>query len=270
MACNDGLQQKTAARWAAALQQAHTCTAPDHTAAGQLGSSTAQQRASCSNRTPIVSKACQPAQQHSSNTSTAYQPALQQRSISAAQPHTCSHLPNMRMPALHPPASHLVGVARCLALLVERHHHQRRAVLLHNACLLPELLFALLERDGVHDALALQAHREAEGRTQAQQMSVQARSTAAQPGVRCRLQLNSRQRHTHCCTVCRPFVVQSYTAGKSSRGRGRCRLQLAQAASTGAQLASAANPQHHSDRPPAALLHTHLAALEARLDDEEL
>ena len=44
-----------------------------------------------------------------------------------------------------------------LALIIESHHHDRRAVAPHQARLFAELLFAFLERDRVHDALALQA-----------------------------------------------------------------------------------------------------------------
>jgi hypothetical protein len=44
-----------------------------------------------------------------------------------------------------------------LAVLVEGHHHHRRAVPAHQPRLAQELAFALLERDRVDDALALQA-----------------------------------------------------------------------------------------------------------------
>jgi hypothetical protein len=52
---------------------------------------------------------------------------------------------------LHP-ALHRVR----LALLVERHHHGRRAVATAQPSLAQELRLALLERDRVHDALALE------------------------------------------------------------------------------------------------------------------
>ena len=51
----------------------------------------------------------------------------------------------------------LVLVGRGLALLVERHHDDRRAVLEDRAGVLAEPLFAFLQRDRVDDALALQA-----------------------------------------------------------------------------------------------------------------
>ena len=51
----------------------------------------------------------------------------------------------------------LVFVGGGLALLVEGHHDHGRAVLQHRGGVLAELLFAFLERDGVDDALALQA-----------------------------------------------------------------------------------------------------------------
>ena len=51
----------------------------------------------------------------------------------------------------------LVLVAGSLALLVERHHDDGGAEALDELRLLDELLLALLERDGVDDALALAA-----------------------------------------------------------------------------------------------------------------
>ena len=51
----------------------------------------------------------------------------------------------------------LVFVSRSLALLVEGHHHRRRAILQHRGGVLAKLLFAFLQRDRIHDALALQA-----------------------------------------------------------------------------------------------------------------
>ncbi len=44
-----------------------------------------------------------------------------------------------------------------LAALVKRHHHHRRAVPADQLRLAHKLLFAFLEADGVHDALALEA-----------------------------------------------------------------------------------------------------------------
>ena len=46
---------------------------------------------------------------------------------------------------------------RGLALLVERHHHHRRAILQHRRRVLAKLLLAFLQRDRIHNALALQA-----------------------------------------------------------------------------------------------------------------
>jgi hypothetical protein len=51
----------------------------------------------------------------------------------------------------------LVFVGRGLALFVEGHHHHGRAVFQHGGGVVAELLFAFFERDGVDDALALQA-----------------------------------------------------------------------------------------------------------------
>ena len=51
--------------------------------------------------------------------------------------------------------ANLVFVGRSLALFVEGHHHRRRAVLQHRGSVLAELRFALLQRNRVHDAFAL-------------------------------------------------------------------------------------------------------------------
>ena len=53
--------------------------------------------------------------------------------------------------------AHLLSLGSGLALFVERHHHDSGAVALDNRGVLQELLLATLERDGVHDALALAA-----------------------------------------------------------------------------------------------------------------
>lgn len=57
----------------------------------------------------------------------------------------------------HASHSHLVFLRRGLASLVKGHDNHSRTVLLHNPRLSDELLLAALERDGVHDALALAA-----------------------------------------------------------------------------------------------------------------
>ena len=51
--------------------------------------------------------------------------------------------------------AHLLGFGSGLALFVERHHDDGGAVALDDRGVLEELLLATLERDGVHDALAL-------------------------------------------------------------------------------------------------------------------
>ncbi len=51
----------------------------------------------------------------------------------------------------------LLLVRRGLALLVEGHHHHRRAIFQHRGGVLAELLFAFFQRDRVNDALTLQA-----------------------------------------------------------------------------------------------------------------
>ena len=51
----------------------------------------------------------------------------------------------------------LVLEPRCLPLLVESHHHRRRAILQHRRRVLAKLPLALLQRNRVHNALALQA-----------------------------------------------------------------------------------------------------------------
>ena len=48
-----------------------------------------------------------------------------------------------------------MGTSTCLALLVECHHDNSRAVLLNNLRVLDELLLAALQRDRVDDTLAL-------------------------------------------------------------------------------------------------------------------
>ena len=50
---------------------------------------------------------------------------------------------------------HLLFGSRGLTLLVKRHHNDRRAVALDDGCVVDEGFLALLQRDAVHDALAL-------------------------------------------------------------------------------------------------------------------
>ena len=53
--------------------------------------------------------------------------------------------------------ANLVFETRRLPLLIKRHHHRGRAILQHRGRMLAKLLFALLQRNRVHNALALQA-----------------------------------------------------------------------------------------------------------------
>ena len=52
--------------------------------------------------------------------------------------------------------ANLLMVGSGLPLLVEGHHHDRCAIFQHCSGVLAELLFAFLQRDRIHDALALQ------------------------------------------------------------------------------------------------------------------
>jgi hypothetical protein len=56
-------------------------------------------------------------------------------------------------------AAHLINIASSLAFLIESHYHHCSTETLHLLGLLNELLLALLQADGVHNALALQHER---------------------------------------------------------------------------------------------------------------
>ena len=51
--------------------------------------------------------------------------------------------------------ANFVRARRRLALLIERHHDDRRAIFKNLACVIAKLRFAFLHRNGIHDAFAL-------------------------------------------------------------------------------------------------------------------